>query len=195
MIEYKIAKTRQDFQNIYSFRKEIYKSKLSNLEYRDEYDEIKRTLNFMAVENNKVHANVRLIKGLSGSNGFGLSIEHYFNLSFYKKNNISPVEFSKLLISDNIKANDIIIKFFTYVLQYADKHSIRFLCTLANTGTDDPKSVRIIYRIAQIKNLIHPYIKEVVGNDLFNRISNPDNNFWFVLYIKMFYMFKVKMSV
>ena len=170
MIEYKIARTKKDLQNIYSFREQIYKNGLSNMEYKDEYDEMKRTVNFIALENNKVYANVRLIKGLPGSNGFGLPIEQHFNLSFYKKNSILPVEFSKLLISDNIHTNEIIIKFLTYVFQYADKHSIKFLCTLANTGTDDPKSIRIIYRIAQIKNLIHPSIQTLQkkGQD------NPD---------------------
>ena len=158
-MEYKIAKTKKDIRNIYSFRKEIYTAKQAGLDYKDNYDEMKRTINHRAVKNNKIYANVRLIKGVNRLNGFSLPIEKHFKLSFYKKHKILPVEFSKLLISDNVSTNDIIIKFLTFVFQYADKHSMKYLCTLANTGTDDSGSVRTVYKIIQIKNLLHPHIK------------------------------------
>ena len=158
-MEYRIAKTKKDFKSTYSFRREIYKNKQTELDYKDIYDERKRTINFIAIKNDEVFANVRLIKGVRKSNGFSLPMEKHFKLLSYKKDNILPAEFSQMLISDKNNTGDMIIKFLTFVFQYADRHSIKYLYTLANTGTDDPESVRTVYKIARVKNQFHPHIK------------------------------------
>lgn len=160
-MEYRIAHTKGDFQNICLFRKNFFTRFLLNTYQRNKnhYDEKETTINFIAAEKEKIYANVRLIKSKKSSKKLNLPMGKYFYLSGLKQKNIHPVEFSQLIISDEITGNDVLIKLMTYIFKYAEKYSIKYLCTLANTGTDDSKSVRIMYRIAEIKNLIYPDIK------------------------------------
>ncbi|HMB01425.1 MAG TPA: hypothetical protein VKS21_10605, partial [Spirochaetota bacterium] len=119
----------------------------------------KQSKTFIACDDHKVYACVTLIKGRSSGKSFNLPLERYFDLSSYKDKRITPAEFSQLLIADDVPRNDITVKFLTFVLQYAFKNSLNYICTTANCGTDDINSARILYRIAQLKNMIHPSIK------------------------------------
>lgn len=159
-MEYRIARTKQDLQKVYLFRKKIYKQShlKHNKQPRDQYDGSKDTLNFIAIDKGKIVANVRLIKQSPRFNN-KLPIEEYFSLANLRKRRIKPVEFSQLLVSNELTNNDILIELLMYVFQYAAKNSIKYLCTSANAETDDSRSVRIMYRVAEIKNLIHPFFK------------------------------------
>ncbi|MBU1078442.1 MAG: HAMP domain-containing histidine kinase [Spirochaetes bacterium] len=157
-MEYRIADSKEDFNHIDIFYKHFFPdiTSVSKIKSKEKNKSEGRIVHFIAVESDKVYAYVRLIKGARTNPKSSLPIENHFNLSLLKKNNLHPVEFSQLIVSNQLNDNNILTNFLIFIFKYIKKMNIKYLCTIANTGTDDSRSVRIIYRIAEIKNLIHP---------------------------------------
>lgn len=167
MYEFRKAASREEIRDVYSFRSAIFRHALRALralrassgpdfDGRDEYDGKKQTSHYIAVKQNRIFAHVRLIRGTGTNGAFHLPMERYFDLSLFRDQGLTPVEFSQLLVSDDPDDPGALVKFILFVLNDARRRSENFLCALANTQTDDPASARIIYRIAQIRKLIHP---------------------------------------
>ncbi len=142
----------------------IEKENCSDSEETDIYDTLPTTTHFIAINNNKGVGAARLIgpdeKMVSGKkkNIFGLPIEELFDLSEYKKHNITPYEISRSSVIRHKRASRIILDIWKISILYGKMKKITTFCSCAGTETDCLEDSKVIYTLLKLKNCFHPDI-------------------------------------
>jgi len=169
-LEFRIAKTEEEKNLAYKIRYKVFCEELRYLDEhlllnkleKDEFDDLETTIHFIALKDSIPIATVRLLtpnNEMTKKQGyFGLSIEKYFDLSFYKGNNIKVAEISRSSVIEKERGKMNILHLWMLVAQYSISKDIFYLPTCAGTETDCSEDVQILTRIAKEKRLFHPFI-------------------------------------
>lgn len=171
MIEVKIAKTKEELDDAFRIRFQVFAgegyldtSKYPDSREKDEFDDLSTTTNFLVLNNGKSIGTVRLLEpnqmiAERESWDIGISMENLFDLSYYREHGIHIAEIPRSSLLKEYRGTAAMMHLWGEAVRYARSKGINYFCAVGNTETDDAIEASILYHNLLQRNMVHPEIK------------------------------------